>query len=198
MDRGCKWNCHVDEICSKINQYVYVLKRLSTICDLKTSLTAYHAYVSSILRYNVMFWGNSSEKETVFRAQKRCLRAMCGLNMTESCKDTFIKLGLLTFPCIYIFEISMFIRNNMNFFEIQSQPQKTLRPRPRHQLMTLTANKMLLHKNIFGMAPTIYNKLPESLKDMKTSIFKIKLKRFLVNKSYYCINDYLNDDIHTI
>lgn len=58
---------------------------------------------------------------------------------------------------------------------------------PRHRLT-------LVQKNPQYMGKTLYNKLPNILKDiMKENSFKHKLKRFLMEKMYYSVDEFLND-----
>nr|CAX36785.1 hypothetical protein [Papilio dardanus] len=50
-------------------------------------------------------WGNSTDQHRAFVAQKKCIRAICGLHPQESCRPAFKRLGLLPLPALYIYEI---------------------------------------------------------------------------------------------
>ena len=80
----------------------------------------------------------------------------------------------------------------MNKF--QSLKQKyNFNMRNKEKLSAVPSNTALMNNSIFCMAPKIYNKLPNTVKDNTLLSFKHKLKAFLCNKCYYSISDYLND-----
>lgn len=65
-------------MCCKIEGFTCVLKRLIKIVSENDATLAYHGYASSMLRYGLILWGNSVDVTKVFRAQKSCIRAICG------------------------------------------------------------------------------------------------------------------------
>jgi catabolite regulation protein CreA len=54
------WKPHTESLCKRVNSFIFVLNKISKISDLKTAILAYHAYINSILRYGIIFWGNST------------------------------------------------------------------------------------------------------------------------------------------
>lgn len=104
IDNNLKWQTHIEFLCKKISQSSYSLYLLSKKVSLPSLLVAYHGYVVSRLRYAIIFWGNATNWDKVFKCQKKCVRAMCGLKKTDSCREHFKKFGLLTVPSIYILE----------------------------------------------------------------------------------------------
>ena len=64
--------------------------------------------------------------------------------------------------------------------------------RNKNKLCLHTSKTTLVRKSVICMAPIVYNKLPNSWKDLRNDAFKQKLKSFLVEKAYYNINDFLN------
>lgn len=109
IDRNLKWQSHTEVVCKRICTYSYVLFRLSKILDRGSVLVAYHGCVASILRYGLIFWGATTESERVFIAQKRCVRAVCGLQRMDSCRPYFKELKLLTLPSMYIYETAIYV-----------------------------------------------------------------------------------------
>lgn len=161
---------------------------MNKVANRNTVLTAYHAYVSTTLRYGIIFWGNSTNREMAFKAQKQCLRAICLLKTTESCKPFFISLKVLTLPSLYIYEISIFVKENLSKFE------KLNTRRHQSTLKSKKHNTALFSKSCLGMGPKIYNKLPKTLKSMTNfNHFKSQIKKFLIEKAYYSINEFLDD-----
>lgn len=190
IDCSLNWKTHIENLCLKINQQSYALHMLSKMADISTVLSAYHGYVGSIIRYGIMFWGHSVHKDDAFKAQKRCVRSICKLKQTDSCKEYFKNLKLLTLPCIYIYEIINFVRSNATFFENYKSK--------RHNSKICCPNNKttLLNNSIFCMAPRVYNHLPKYLMEASSSnMFKKKLKSFLINKTYYSVSEYLQDKL---
>ncbi|XP_072934947.1 uncharacterized protein [Epargyreus clarus] len=124
-----------NELEENINSAIFkIIQWLRNLVDLKAVLTAYHGFVATTLRYGVMFWGNSTNRELAFKAQRRCIRAMCNLKQRDSCKPHFKKLHILTLPSLYIFECAVFVKSNPKEFQFRSGPRHkdklTLLPAP--------------------------------------------------------------------
>lgn len=187
IDDNMSWSTQIDHMCSKLNSLSYVMYRLSKIVNRAAVLTAYHGQVSAILRYGLMFWGNATNIDRVFKAQKRCIRSIHNLKCTESCKPHFIRSKILTLPSLYIYEVSVFVKYNTNYFcKFKSE-------RYGNKISSVARRTALFSKNIVGMAPKIYNKLPEEIRKCNdVRHFKCILKTFLLQRAYYSVNDYLN------
>lgn len=189
LDCNVKWKAHIDFICKKINKISYALRMLKKTVPQKTVLTAYHACVSSILRYGIIFWGNSVDKEFVFKAQKNCIRSICNIRPWDSCKIYFKNLKILTLPCLYILECSIFVKCNIHLFEFKTRARRT------DKLCTVMSKTHLYKQSIFVKAPVIYNKLPATIRaTVEVDLFKRRLHNFLIDKCYYTINDFLIDE----
>lgn len=190
IDNTLTFKEHIHSLCTKINTYSYALYMLRKTVSSSTVLTAYHGYVLPLLKYCVIFWGNSTEKEVIFKAQKKCIRAITNIKQTDSCRQLFLKLNILTLPCIYILETVLFVKKNMHYF-------KKLNSKRHKFNIGLPYNKTaLLNKSIFCMAPRIYNNLPNSILEISdVNIFKQKIKKLLIKKVYYSVNEYLQDTL---
>ena len=89
--------------------------------------------------------------------------------------------------------MSLFVKNNSDYFKFKIKINRSLRPRS-PKLCLKECDTALVSKNMLGMAPRIYNRLPSQMKELTVSMFKKQLKKLLVDKCYYCIQDFLNDD----
>lgn len=158
IDNNMRWETHTNYICGKLNKFSYALYMLNRIANRFALMASYHAYVASILRYGILFWGNTSNKEGIFRAQKNCVRAICSLRPTDSCRPYFKELKIMTVPCIYIYEVCIFVRCNLTLFETFSSL------RHKDKLRQIPHKTALFQNNMYGIAPTLYNKLPKDIK----------------------------------
>lgn len=194
FDKKLNWKTHTETLIKKISKSSYAIYKLVPMLNIDALLTAYHGLVSCNLRYGIIFWGNSTNKELVFKAQKQCIRTMFKLKVTDGCKPFFIKYKILTLPSLYILESAMFVKSNHNLFPRMSDT--VVRNRRDNTKLRLHKSKTtLMNNSIFCMGPKIYNKIPKFWKERDSNIFKNKLNNFLANKAYYNINDFLHDNI---
>lgn len=192
IDKKLNWKPHIDFLCKKLSKSAYALHTLSCIIGVEALLTAYYGLAESHLRYGVMFWGNSTERETVFKAQKRCIRSSFKLKPTDSCVPFFKKYAILTLPCIYILEIAVFVKSNPDRFKRLDDVVPRNR-RDNSRVCLHSAGTALMRKSVFCMAPIIYNKCPKAWKELPLLLFKKTLRKFLAYKAYYSINDFFNE-----
>jgi hypothetical protein len=99
------WKEHAEHLNSKLNSLGYMIRSLRPVLGLKILKQIYYSYVHSVLKYGIMFWGNSRNSRTIFITQKRILRSMVGAKPRDSCKEIFKKLGILTLYSQYIYSI---------------------------------------------------------------------------------------------
>lgn len=194
INNKLNWKDHINEMTKKISSSSYVLHKLSTIVSIEALLTAYYGLVESVLRYGIIFWGNSTDKEIAFKIQKRCLRAMFHIKTIESCKPLFTMHRILTLPSLYILEVATFVKTNPHLFPHLSETV-TRNRRDEERLRLFSSKTALLHKSIFCMAPIIFNKIPTSYKQLNSHLFKKKLKLLLIDKCYYNVQDFLSDKL---
>lgn len=89
---------------------------------------------------------------------------------------------------IYIYE-EVFVRTNRILFGELISKRNALK------IPAIPHRTALLDKNFFGMVSRIFNKIPiDILKTPELPNFKNKLQKFLITKTYYNINDFLNDN----
>lgn len=190
IDSHLTWKNHVERVCSKVKSFAYALHMLAKVVNQKAVLAAYYAYVVSTLRYGLIFWGNSTDKHIAFKAQKRCIRSICKLKPTDTCKTHFIQLKVLTLPSLYILEIALFVKGNSDRFG------KFKSKRCGNKISAASCSTALFKKSVFGMAPIIYNHLPSCIREINVlNLFKKCLAKFLIRKAYYSLEEFLQDHV---
>lgn len=193
IDNLCSWKQHVDNVCSRINSFVYPLRRISQVVNKEAAITAYYGYVNSLLRYGIIIWGRCVDIERVFIMQKRCLRAIFGLKLTDSCRPYYREHKILTLTSIYILDVSIFVFQHKSIFQEASTMSKySVRPKYQNKLFRPITRLTLSSNNSFIMAIKIYNKIPDNLKIMTFYRFKSNLTRWLAEKCFYSINEFFN------
>jgi hypothetical protein len=77
--------------------------------SMKTLRSVYFAYFHSVMTYGIMFWGNSSSAERIFKLQKRAVRIMKGCGLRESCREHFKDMNIFPLRSQYIYSLMMFV-----------------------------------------------------------------------------------------
>lgn len=190
LDQHCTWKAHIAQVCDKIDKFVYAIKRLRLRVSIDAALSAYHGYVSSVLAYGLVLWGNSVDIDKAFKVQKKCVRAICGAWSTDSCKPLFKRFNILPLACMYIKDICVFVRQNPQYFKKKSEVI-TRHTRHRNQLYIPPCRLGLVKRNVYYHAITIFNKLPDDFKDLPINIFKWKLRSWLIDKCFYDIKQFM-------
>jgi hypothetical protein len=95
-----------------ISSSLFIIKRLSKFVDSDVLLSVYHGLVYPLLFYGVLVWGHSARKHTkrVFTLQKKVVRCITSLKPTDSCKESFISLHILTLYSLHIYETILFVK----------------------------------------------------------------------------------------
>ena len=195
IDEHCHWKNNIEKLCSKLSSFVYLLRKLVRISGRETAIAAYYGHVYSIIRFGIIFWGNSTDKNDVFKMQKRCIRALVEIKPWESCRPYFHKLQLLPVPCIYILECLIFVKKHYKLFHEKTLEDYTIRLRRKYDLIFPTPKCALYRKSVFYMCILLFNKLPDNIKKMNFIEFKKIVTKILKQKCYYDVADYLNDTL---
>lgn len=192
IDKKLDWKEHVEKVCNKINRFSYALYKVTKTATRNTALTAYFAYVESVLRYGLIIWGNSTDINRAFIAQKKCIRAICGTAPDEPCRPLFKKLGILPLPCLYIFEAAKFVKKNLNYFKQAKEVYPRCTRNFNRLVSAIIPKSTRFKKNCYWMSMTIFNKIPEFLKELPFNRFKRALYNWLMEHAFYTINEFFN------
>jgi len=90
--------------------------------DVLRSTSFSHAH--SIISYRIIFWGNSSYSEDIFKIQKRIIIIIMNSRRNSSCWQLFKDLNILPIQSQYIYSILLFVTKNKDQFLSNSQIYK--------------------------------------------------------------------------
>jgi hypothetical protein len=194
LDSNLNWKCHVDKLCDRLSSAVFALRKLKPIISDDALKQVYFAYFHSLMSYGTLIWGNSTDANRVLLMQKRAIRALIGAKSRTSCRDHFLAHGIMTHYSLYVFEIIMFVRNNLSDFNKVNAIGKTLRRTGR--LRTVPRRMALARKNPRVIGPTYYERLPADLRLEKSDeAFRRRLKRLLLKNPLYSVKEYMDLDL---
>ena len=191
IDDQLSWTEHVNYISRKINSGLYVLRRITKLCDLNCSKMIYFSLIYSHITYGILLWGNSSQQNLnkILLLQKRAIRYMCNLDYSSSCKGNFRELHLLTAPSLFVYYSILYIyqhKNNLTKLG-ESHDHNT---RHRNTLAFPRHNTTKFEKQVIYNGLKLYNKLPIHIREIKEiKKFKHSLKKFLIDKCLYNLDE---------
>lgn len=191
LDEHLTWYKHIDHVCGKLNSAYYAILKLKPCLQTNYLVNVYYGLVHSILSYNTILWGNSTDSKRAFIQQKRVLRLIFNLKSDESCKPVFESERILPLPCIYIYECAMYIKKNLcgQSFGMHDYPT-----RYGYLIRTDQHRTACFERSPTYAGQIIYNKLPtDILSAPSESSFKTRLKLYLLRKCYYSVEDYLHE-----
>lgn len=191
LDSRLDWKLHVESLTVNMSQYCYALRVVAHFVNVEAALSAYHAYVQSRVRYGIIFWANSTNAVKILKIQKRCLRLIFDMKPTDSCRMLFRDKGILTLASLYIYESSIFVKENIH--HLFKSLEHSYDTRNKTLLSTNKKNYSYIQRNVEYSVIKIYNKLPDNIRNLHTEAMKRKLKQILVKKAYYTMDEYFSD-----
>jgi hypothetical protein len=107
IDNHLNCKSHIEHMIPKLSAACYAVRSVVHISNSNTLKSIYWAYFHSITKYEIIFWGNSSNNKQIFTSQKKVLRIMVGVQST-SCISLFKQLQISPTSCQYIFLLMNF------------------------------------------------------------------------------------------
>jgi hypothetical protein len=112
---------HIYQLISRLNSASYLIRFLKSVISLENLRMIYFSNVHSIISYSIIFWGNSTHSNAIFKIQKRVIRIMMNVGTRESCRELLKKLNILSLWSEYIFSLLLFVVKNINMFKFNSR-----------------------------------------------------------------------------
>lgn len=192
IDNKLTWEKHVSVLSSRLSSICFLVRSLRGTVSTSVMRMVYMGLFNSHLLYGLIFWGSSSYSRDIFLIQKRCLRIMDNAKYTEHCKPIFKKYAILPMPCLYIFQLSIFIRiKNVTLQRVGDVSDYNLRNK--NSIYQPYSRLSVCQNSPYYRGALIYNKLPNIVKESTSlAIFKSKLFEFLINHLFYSVEEFMN------
>jgi len=81
----------------------------------------YYALFHYVLTYGIIFWGNSSHSDSIFRLQKRIIRITMGVRTRDTCRELFKSLKIIPLTSQYVCTLALYVVNNKSVVMKNSQ-----------------------------------------------------------------------------
>ena len=121
IDNTLTWKTHIEMIIPKLSVASFVVRPIKSFVMLDTLKMVYHSYFHSIINNGIIFWGNSSYSNCIFKLQKGIIGIIVGVIIRDSCREVFELWNILTLMSQYIFTLLLFVVNNNNQFWVNSE-----------------------------------------------------------------------------
>jgi hypothetical protein len=104
------WKDQINHLVTKLSSAGYSIRTLSSVMSQESLRMIYFAYVHSIMSYGIIFWGNSTHSNLIFKIKKkRIVRIIMKTRNKDSCRPLFRQLNILPLYSQYILSVSIFV-----------------------------------------------------------------------------------------
>ena len=189
IDENLNWKQQINNTSTRIARCTYLLREIRRNTSRETTIMAYYGTTYPVLRYGIVFWGDSTEVDRVFKLQKRCIRAMFGLKQQDSCRPYFRAHGILTLTSIYVLECVLFIKTNPTFFSEMKQTHQH-HTRNKELLKAPATRYTRVQRNVVNKSIKIYNNMPPRMKSLPAPVLKKELKSILLDQAFYTLEEF--------
>jgi len=101
VDTCLNWKNHISDVKTRLNKACYAIRSIKAFMSLTVLKSTYYSYAHSVMSYGLIFWGNSTHSDDIFRIQKRIIRIITNSNRNASCRELKTKYSSTTVT-IYI------------------------------------------------------------------------------------------------
>jgi len=193
LDETLSWQLHIDKICAKLKLACYILRALNPILSVSNLKMIYFSYIHSIITNGIIFWGNSTGSDEVFKIQKRAIRIITNSHCSISCRNLFKELNILPLQSQCILSLAVYVAKNIDDFTINSDIH-SINTRHKSRLYPPLLRLTKYQKGVYYTGIKIYNCLPLKIKELSGKIkhFKRSLKKFLLHGSFCTMEEFLD------
>ena len=101
-DNHINWKNHTEQMIPKLSEACNAIRSMAHTSNINTLKSIYYACFHSIIKYGIIFWGNSSNSANIFTSQKQIIRTMAAAQPKTCCRNLFTQLETPSIPCLYI------------------------------------------------------------------------------------------------
>jgi hypothetical protein len=136
--------------------------------------------------------GRISRKQKNLSTTKRIIRIITGSTSSTPCRTLFWKLEILTLTSQYILSLMRFLSSNLETYTFNTSV-RNINTRLKLKLHKPAARLSMYQRSTYCNSINIYNKLPDDLaKIVSNKQFLLQLKKYLADKPFYSLEEYLN------
>jgi hypothetical protein len=193
------WREHGEQVVGSLESAVFLINSLRGTVSLAQLRNVYYAYAFSKIQYGIIFWGGSDRVlNDVFVAQKKVIRAMCGVRYwrgpkkLDSARPLFESLNVLPVYSVYLLECCKFVHKFQRLYFPRVKDVHPHSTRRGEDLYIPNQSSAFVRKNNpYTILAELYMKLPVSFRcETDYSRFKNALKSLVFKKKFYCADEF--------
>jgi hypothetical protein len=165
IDNHLNWKKHIHLMIPKLSRACYAIRFMSHISSTDTLKSIYFTNFHSSMKYGKIFGCNSTNSKEIFTLQNRNLIIITGVKTRNSCRNIFMRLETLSFPCKYIFTLMNFVVNNQELFQTNSAIH-SVKTRNRDHFHRPIAKRSYFQKSARYAGIKIFNSLSSHLRSL--------------------------------
>jgi len=171
IDSHIKWKNHTEEMNPQLSGACYAVRLMVHTSNINSLKSIYCAYFHSTIKYEISFWGNSSNSGKIFPLQQKIIRILSLMN---------------------------FIIKNQGIFPTNKSTH-SINTRNKHHLHRPNACPPCFKKKYSLCWHKSFNSLPPSVTVLKNELakFKATLRKYLHTHSFYSLDEFFmsEDDL---
>lgn len=194
LDQKLTWEKHINAISKKIASNLFLIRSLQGQLPQNALLMVYHSLIMSMCSYGLLIWGHSPHSEKIFSLQRKAIRLISAMGFRDDVRHKFGEFGIFTLLCLYIYMCLNYVKENfVSYSFLDSNHEYNTRFAGN---LIVTFNRLDHSRNVATYyGPMFFNKLPHIVRNLNNRSFKTVIKKFLCDKSFYSIQEYLNFDV---
>lgn len=192
IDSKLTWQSHTEFLAGKLCKNIYLLRNLANNVSDQPLKVAYFAVIHSLLNYCIVLWGHCASAQRLFRLQRRAIRIIARIHYRDDCKAYFKKLNILTLPCMYIYNCLLYMFDNLENYSFAYEQHNYLVRANNIRLNNLRLNRSRNCINYYCVK--FFNVLPRQVRSLPKNLFCKKMKKFLIYKAFYKVEEFLSND----
>jgi len=80
IDTTLNWKHHIIELIPRLNKACYAIRTIKPFMSQKVLRSTYFLYAHSTMSNGLIFWGNSTDSDDIFKIPKRIIRIITNSN----------------------------------------------------------------------------------------------------------------------
>jgi hypothetical protein len=121
LDNLLSWKKHIEAIVPKLSAATFAMRTVQPFLSLDSLKLIYYSYFHSMLTYGMIFWGNTTHSNVIFRIQKRIVRIMVGVRNRGSYRECFKRLKIMSLQSQYLLSLLLFVAKHVDHFRLNSE-----------------------------------------------------------------------------
>ena len=192
LDSKLQWGPHISKLTGRLSSAAYAVKKIRQYTDVDTARLVYFSYFHSVMSYGILLLGKAADIQSIFVLQKRAVRSIYKMGSRASLREKFKEVNILTVACQYILENIIYVKKHIHLFKKNSDVH-SFNTRSKDKLAVPYFRLQKVNTSFMGNCVRFFNKLPHDFQKMSLNKFKNFVKRHLIRKAYYNVNEFIND-----